>query len=235
MITAKVNLWGQYVGALVEDNNRISFEYDKNYLEKGYSISLFKLPLTSQIFSFPELNRKEAFLGLPGIFADCLPDRFGNKIVEKYLKDRGHNALSQVQKLLYVGKRGMGALEFEPASRESPSENLPLEISQLVRESRKVLQGNISTETAEIMQVGSTAGGMRAKAVVGWSKKRNEVIHGLGVLPAGFAHWILKFDGVQGKHEPWCTLEYIYMRLCKKADKKRPRVSNSETRGLFYL
>jgi serine/threonine-protein kinase HipA len=235
MITAKVNLWGQYVGALVEDGNQVSFEYDKTYLSKGHSISPVNLPLKDQIFSFPELTRKEAFLGLPGVFADCLPDSFGNKIIEKVLKDRGLNALSQVQKLLYVGRRGMGALEFEPATSHSESERLPLEISQLVKESRKVLQGDITTKTAEIMQVGSTAGGMRAKAVVGWNKKKNEVVHGLGDLPADFQHWIFKFDGVQGKHEPWCTLEYIYMRLSKKAGIKTPEVHLFGHKGLQHF
>ncbi len=129
----------------------------------------------------------------------------------------------------------MGALEYEPASSITSQEQLPLDIRLLVEASRKVIQGDISTKTAEIMQVGSTAGGMRAKALVGWNKKKNEVIHGLGELPSGFEHWILKFDGVQGKHEPWCTLEYIYMSLCKKAGIKTPEVHLFKNEKLQHL
>lgn len=235
MIVVKINLWGKYVGALVEDGNNISFEYDKEFRDQGFSISPLSLPLRDNIFSFPELLRKQAFLGLPGVLADCLPDKFGNKIVEKILRDQGLDALSQAQKLLYVGKRGMGALEFEPASILEKTEKLPLNIRKLVEESRKVIQGDITTKTAEIMQVGSTAGGMRAKAVIGWNKKTNDVIHGLGDLPKGYEHWILKFDGVEKKHEPWCALEYVYMRLAKKAGIKTPEVHLLDHEGLKHF
>lgn len=223
MIVVRIHLWGQFVGALIEEGGTTSFEYDNKFLANGHSISPLKLPRSDAIFSFPELARKEAFRGLPGVFADSLPDRFGNKIVEKILRDRGIDEFSQAQKLLYVGKRAMGALEFEPASMTDKFDPLPLDIAQLVEESRKVIQGDITTKTAEIMQVGSTAGGMRAKAVIGWNKNNNEVIHGLGHLPQGFEPWILKFDGVNQVHEPWCALEYIYMQLSAQAGIKTPQ------------
>ena len=86
MIVVKIYLWEKYVGALVEDGNSISFEYDKEFRDAGNSISPLNLPLRDDTFSFPELLRKNAFLGLPGVFADCLPDKFGNKIVEKILE-----------------------------------------------------------------------------------------------------------------------------------------------------
>lgn len=235
MIVVKIYLWGKYVGALIEDGNNISFEYDKKFRDGGNSISPLNLPLRDDTFSFPELLRKDAFLGLPGVFADCLPDKFGNKIVEKILRDQGLNPFSQAQKLLYVGKRGMGALEFEPASAVKKNKKMPLNIRNLVEESRKVIQGDITAKTAEIMQVGSTAGGMRAKAVIGWNKKTNDVIHGLGHLPKDYESWILKFDGVEKKHEPWCTLEYVYMRLAKKAGIKTPDVHLLKHEGLKHF
>lgn len=235
MIVVKIYLWGTYVGALVEDGNQISFEYDREFRDSGNSISPVNLPLQDNIFSFPELLRKDAFLGLPGVFADCLPDKFGNRIVEKLLRDQGLNAFSQAQKLLYVGHRGMGALEFEPATTTQKMAFSPLDIRNLVEESRKVIQGDITTKTAEMMQVGSTAGGMRAKAVIGWNKKTNDVIHGLGDLPKGYEYWILKFDGVEKKHEPWCALEYIYMRLAKKAGIKTPEVHLLDHEGLKHF
>ncbi len=235
MIVVKIYLWGSYVGALVEDGNDIAFEYDKEFRDSGYSISPLNLPLREGTFSFPELLRKDAFLGLPGVFADCLPDKFGNKIVEKILRDQGLNEFSQAQKLLYMGSRGMGALEFEPAANVKTNEKIPLDIRNLVKESRKVIQGDITAKTAEIMQVGSTAGGMRAKAVIGWNKKTNSVIHGLGDLPKGYESWILKFDGVEKKHEPWCALEYVYMRLAKKAGIKAPDVHLLEHEGLKHF
>jgi len=208
MIVVKIYLWKKYVGALVEDGNSIAFEYDKDFRDSGHSISPLNLPLREGTFVFPELLRKNAFLGLPGVFADCLPDKFGNKIVEKILRDQALNQFSQAQKLLYMGQQGMGALEFEPASSVKKNENKPLNIRHLVEESRKVIQGDITTKTAEIMQVGSTAGGTRAKAVIGWNKKTNDVIHGLGQLPKGYESWILKFDGVEKKHEPWRTYSF---------------------------
>jgi len=235
MIVVKINLWGQYVGALVEDGNNITFEYDNGFRENGYSLSPLHLPLRDGIFSFPELLRREAFFGLPGVFADCLPDRFGNKIVEKILRDQKLNELSQAQKLLYIGNRGMGALEFEPATITQKKEQVPLSIRNLVEESRKVIQGDITAKTAEIMQVGSTAWGMRAKAVIGWNRKTNDVIHGLGDLPKGYEHWILKFDGVEKKHEPWCALEYVYMKLAKKAGIKTPEVHLLNHEGLQHF
>jgi len=235
MIVVKIYLWKKYVGALVEDGNNISFEYDQEFIDGGYSISPVNLPLRNSIFSFPELLRKDAFLGLPGVFADCLPDRFGNKIVEKILRDQGLNEFSQAQKLLYIGNRGMGALEFEPASTTKKNEKIPLGIRTLVEESRKVIQGDITSKTAEIMQVGSTAGGMRAKAVIGWNKKTNDVIYGLGDLPRGYESWILKFDGIEEKHEPWCALEYVYMRLAKKAGINVPEIHLLKYEGLKHF
>ena len=117
-VTAHVHLWGQVVGQVTEyENGRIGFTYDKTYIPKGPCISPKYLPLENRVFEFPELRSLDSFLGLPGVLADSLPDAFGNKIIQNYFDSRGEpaKAMSPVQRLLYVGKRAMGALEYTPS------------------------------------------------------------------------------------------------------------------------
>ena len=226
---ARVTLWGHDVGAVSElPNGRVVFNYTPEFRAGGLEISPVHLPLTRRgSFEFPSLTRVEAFDGLPGVLADALPDRFGNEIIRQYFASKGEpdKALSPVQRLLYIGKRAMGALEFEPAvsDRRTALETQVLEVKSLVDQARRVIAGKGGEAVREIMQVGSSAGGARAKAVILWNRKKNQVRSAHAKPHAGDEYWIIKFDGVGelGKpdfqHRSYNRIEYVYALLAKKA------------------
>lgn len=218
-LICEVQLWGQRVGALVEEDGIVIFEYAPEFLASGLEISPFELPLRPGVFTHND--RSEAFQGLQGIFADSLPDKFGNAIIERYFQemaDTARHELSPLQKLLYIGSRSMGALEYLP-----PMEGIhhkaheSLEISRLVQEARQVVQGELEVASAEIMQVGVSAGGQYPKAVIAWNRQSNDVVSGLHQCPAGYSQWIIKFDGAQGEPQEFGKLEYAYTKMAKDA------------------
>ncbi len=226
---AQVWIWDKFVGAVSEeDDGRITFEYDEAFRRRGFEISPRKLPLSLRgPVSFAELNRVEAFAGLPGVLADALPDRFGNAIIKAYFENQGRpeSAMSPVQKLLYMGKRGMGALEFRPAIRGGATarERQSLEIADLVEQARSLIEGETDVAVAEIMRVGSSAGGARPKAVILWNRAKGEVRSSFTTPRAGDEHWIIKFDGVgeldapNPKPQPYNRVEYVYSLMAKDA------------------
>ena len=204
---AEVRLWGHRVGAVVEDEDRvITFEYDPAFVGTGLQISPVHLPLSVRgPVQFPELRRPEAFGGLPGVLADALPDRFGNAVIRRYFEERGTPGLemSPVQRLLYVGNRAMGALEFRPAMEASHRGNeTPLEVADLVSQARHVIEGRTDVAVPEIIRVGSSAGGMRPKALVLWDEGTGMIRSGHAKPRNGETQWILKFDGVSPASSP---------------------------------
>lgn len=226
---AQVWIWDKFVGAVAEeDDGRITFEYDASFRRSGLEISPRKLPLGLRgPVSFPELNRIEAFAGLPGVLADALPDRFGNAVIRAYFESRGRpeSAMSPVQKLLYMGKRGMGALEFRPAIRGGTTarERQSLEIADLVEQARRLVAGKTDVAVAEIMRVGSSAGGARPKAVILWNRAKEEARSGFAAPQPGDEHWIIKFDGVglldapNPRPQPYNRIEYVYSLMARDA------------------
>lgn len=221
-LTARVYLGKRLVGAIAEINGQRLFEYAKDYLrEGGPSISPVHLPAEEGVFSFPHLTRIEAFKGLPGVFADSLPDRFGDRLQKLYFERHGilPGQLSPVQQLLYVGERGMGALTFEPsAPREAPYQ-LPLELAQLREQAKAALQGETNQVLTEIMEAGSSAGGMRAKVLVGWNRNDNTMVANMPVLPPNYEPWLIKLDGVDNNGKPgvFGRLEYAYHLMAVEA------------------
>jgi serine/threonine-protein kinase HipA len=225
---AEVRLWGRTVGAVAEiESGAVVFEYDEAFRKTGLEISPVMLPLaTVGPQQFPELVRQEAFLGLPGVLADALPDRFGNAIIRAYFESRGRPdaAMSPVQRLLYIGRRAMGALEFHPplVVRTGP-ETEALEIADLVRAARKVVQGRMDVTIPEIMRLGSSAGGARPKAIILWNRLRDEVRSAFATRRAGDEHWIIKFDGVgeleapDPKPRPYNRIEHAYSQMAREA------------------
>ncbi len=199
---AEVRLWGQMVGALVElENGRILFEYAEEFQRSGLEISPFHLPLNlSGPQSFEELLRLEAFLGLPGVFADALPDAFGRSVIRAYFEARGEScrAMSAVQRLLYVGERALGALTFHPATTVPvrPAERESLEVQALAHDARRIVQGNADVAIPEIYRIGSSAGGRRPKAIVHYDRESGTVRSGGTPRRPGEKACILKFDGV---------------------------------------
>lgn len=235
---AEVKLWGRTIGAvsLENGNHVVSFEYDHEFARSEIEISPITMPLSRRIYSFPELTGK-TFYGLPGLLADSLPDRFGNALIDAWLATQGRSpdSFNPVERLSYIGDRGMGALEYKPALGPKRSESRQLHVDQLVelasdiltqRHNFKVSFADESKEQAmtDILQVGTSAGGARAKAVIAWNPETNEVRSGQVKTKPGFEYWILKFDGVSGNKDKeledpkgYGVIEYAYSMMAKDA------------------
>lgn len=245
-VSARISLWGKTVGHVREyQNGRIGFDYDGDYLLTGPSLSPKFLPLERRVFEFPELRSLEAFQGLPGALADSLPDTFGNLVIRNYFQEKGEpdNAMSPVQRLLYVGTRAMGALEYSPSlQRKTPEEERALEIQSLVESARKLIEGEPGEAVHEIMRVGGSAGGARAKALILWDRKKKRVRSGFAKIRDGEEPWLIKFDGVGSanaldmKAKPFNRIEYTYVLLAKQLGIDMEEISYlEEASGLFHF
>ena len=235
---AEVRLWGRSIGAVsVEDaRSAAAFQFTDEFTRSGIQVSPLRMPLSDRVYSFPGLAR-ETFHGLPGLLADSLPDRFGNALIDTWLASQGRSAESfnAVERLCYIGSRGMGALEFAPAQGPKSRTSEPLDIAALVQLASDVLSQRsglrhsmASADTAEtlrdILRVGTSAGGARAKAVIAWNRQTNEVRSGQLAASDGFDYWILKFDGVSGNRDKeledptgYGSIEYAYALMAKAA------------------
>ena len=212
---AWVKLWGRKIGAvaLARGDDIAAFEYHSEFIGSGIEVSPLMMPLSSRIYSFPELPRK-TFYGLPGLLADSLPDRFGNALIDTWLATQGRSpdSFNAIERLCYIGQRGMGALEFAPAGGPRARKAKIIQIDQLVELVSEILsqRSNLSVSfadrrkrraLADILQIGTSAGGARAKALIAWNPKTNEVRSGQVNAGEGFEYWLLKFDGVSGNRD----------------------------------
>ncbi len=253
---AEVRLWGRTIGAvsLADGEDVASFEYDAAFAQSGIPLSPVVMPLSRRIYRFPELSRP-TFHGLPGLLADSLPDRFGNALIDAWLASQGRRAdsFNAVERLCYTGERGMGALEFAPASGPVARQNTPIEVSRLVALASEILarrhdlQGSLAAEGSEaamrdILRVGTSAGGARAKAVIAWNPKTDEVRSGQVKAGEGFEYWLLKFDGVSGNRDKeledprgYGLIEYAYylMALACGIDISESRLFRENGRSHF--
>ncbi|MEO1487565.1 MAG: type II toxin-antitoxin system HipA family toxin [Bacteroidota bacterium] len=237
---AEVKIWNKLVGAVRWDESQQLgyFQYDSQFLQKGWDLSPIKMPLEQggRIHSFPELRKargetEDAFKGLPGLLSDALPDKYGNKLINIWLAQQGRpeNSMNPVEKLCFIGTRGMGALEFEPTSIKTRAYTYALELDSLVAVAQKMLneretfltQLNKDDEKAmmDILKIGTSAGGARPKAVIAYNPKTREVRSGQGKVPKGFEHWLLKLDGVSGEQfgesSGWGRVEYAYYLMAQ--------------------
>lgn len=212
---ARVRLWGRTIGAvLLNDGEEVAaFEYDPEFAQSGIEVSPLAMPLSTRVYSFPELARN-TFRGLPGLLADSLPDRFGNALIDTWLATQGRTpgSFNAVERLCYIGNRGMGALEFSPVIGPEAKGARKIQVDVLVELASEILsqRNNLqvsfsekSRERAltEILRVGTSAGGARAKALIAWNPKTNEVRSGQVDAGPGFEYWLLKFDGVRGNKD----------------------------------
>ena len=207
----KVKLYGQDIG-LLQDNNGIYFEYDKKFLVTGYSLSPFKLPLQKGIFTNSD---DKFFMGLMGVFFDSLPDKFGNKIIEAYYKEKGIDIsqMSILQKLVYIGDRSIGALEYEPIESDIKT-NEAVALRELVDGARDVLKGNVVLP--EIMEASASVGGARTKALIAIHNDTKQMITG-DTLEENWTNYIIKFDTIEESFsKEYTKIEYIYMKIAKK-------------------
>lgn len=235
---AKVQLWGRTIGAVSLDAGRdvAAFQYDAAFARSGIELSPLRMPLSDRVYEFPALPRN-TFHGLPGLLADSLPDKFGNALIDAWLATQGRTpeSFSAVERLCYTGSRGMGALEYAPALGPKPRQTSKIEVDALVRLAGEVLthrgdlQGHFheagkEKSLREILSVGTSAGGARAKAVIAWNRMTNEVRSGQIAAGEGFEYWLLKFDGVAGNKDKeledpkgYGAIEYAYHLMAKAA------------------
>ena len=234
--TANVYLWGTHIGTvLLNDGNPIAkFQYTDAFREMGIEVSPINMPLKPMVFEFPELSIK-SFRGLPGLLSDSLPDKFGNKVIAAWLREQGLEPkdLNTIDRLCYAGQRGMGALEYKPAlfDKDDTSEILTVDaLSDLadkvlkMREDAKAALVPGMNEYSSMLKVGSSAGGARAKALIGWNEATGEVRSGQVKLPEGFGYWLIKFDGLTGNGDKegddkwgYGRVEYAYHLMAKAA------------------
>jgi serine/threonine-protein kinase HipA len=237
---AEVKIWGEFVGAIRWDETQQLgyFEFDEKFLRKGWELAPIKMPLSNgnRIYSFPELRKgrgetEDTFKGLPGLLADALPDRYGNRLIYAWLAKQGRteSSMNPVEKLCFMGLRGMGALEFEPAQMNNTKQSFSLEINSLIEASKRILNHKESFSTnldkqeekalLDILRIGTSAGGARPKAVIAYNPKTKEVKSGQSNVPKGFEHWLIKLDGVDGaqfgESNGWGRVEYAYYLMAK--------------------
>ncbi len=235
---AEVRLWGRMIGAVSVDGpgEMAAFEYTDAFQRSGIQVAPLMMPLTDRVYQFPELPQ-QAFHGLPGMLADSLPDKFGNAVIDAWLASQGRlpGEIDAVERLCYTGTRGMGALEFRPALGPTPNRSTPVQVDALVELASEVLRSREGLDASfadkdreyalrEILRVGASAGGARAKAVIAWNRQTNEVRSGQVKAPEGFEYWLLKFDGVSNNRDKeladpkgYGAIEYAYALMAKAA------------------
>lgn len=235
---ARVILWGSVIGAVtwLEDREVGVFQYAPDFVGSGIQLSPLMMPLGEFPYEFPALARN-TFKGLPGLLADSLPDKFGNAVIDEWLAEQGRTASSfhPVERLCYIGNRGMGALEFEPSTLGPPSSARAVEVAKLVDLASRILDqraglGGVFTHAddreviEDILRVGTSAGGARAKAVLAWNPETDEFRSGQVDVEAGFEHWLMKFDGVSNNRDKeladpvgYGKVEYAYHLMALEA------------------
>lgn len=250
---AEVVLWGKTIGAvMLEDSAETAlFEYDAAFTRSGIEVSPLMMPLSQQVYSFPVLG-KETFHGLPGLLADSLPDRFGNTLIDAWLATQGRRpgSFNAIERLCYTGTRGMGALEYAPVIGPRSQKATHIEISHLVDLATKVLAHRSDLDAlfdnedskgdalSDILRVGTSAGGARAKAVIAWNPETKEVRSGQVKADPGFEQWLLKFDGVSGNKDKeledpkgYGVVEYAYYQMATDAGIKMSECRLLEENG----
>jgi len=235
---AKVRLWGRTIGAvsMEEGRDHAAFQYDAAFAASGIELSPLVLALSERVYEFPALPQN-TFHGLPGLLADSLPDKFGNALIDAWLATQGRTAdgFGAIERLCYTGTRGMGALEFAPVIGPKPHKAAKIEVDALVQLAGEVLthRGDLRGHFHEagkekalrdILRVGTSAGGARAKAVIAWNRETNEVRSGQIAAGDGFDDWLLKFDGVAGNKDKemedpkgYGEIEFAYHLMAKAA------------------
>lgn len=242
MEVIKISYQDDVVGAVSFDTEKGlgSFEYDPGFVKNGVELSPIKMPLSNRIYSFPELDFN-TFKGLPGLIADSLPDDFGNAVLNAWVAGQGGTPtdITPLQRLQYTGKRGMGALEYAPATKlRSLNASQQVEIQSLVSIAQEILdsRGNFEVELKQncqddreammsLLSVGMSAGGARPKAVLAFNEDFTQVRSGQTKVPSGFTHYLMKFDGVSehnkgqetfGDPLGYGAMEFVYHLMANK-------------------
>ncbi|GHA00606.1 toxin HipA [Arenicella chitinivorans] len=240
----RVSLDGVDIGAVSYDSDTGvgAFEYTPEAIRRGVELSPIKMPLARRIYSFPNL-RDAPFYGLPGLIADSLPDDFGNAVLNAWVASQGRqpSSITPLQRLQFTGRRGMGALEYLPATRLkglNTSQQVEIDtlvsIAQDILDSRSEFEVNLSVSGQEdreamlaLLSVGMSAGGARPKAVLAFNSDFTQVRSGQTDIPSGFTHYLMKFDGVSehridretfGDPMGYGAMEFVYALMAKHCD-----------------
>lgn len=227
----EIEVWGATVGAAVLDpgSGYYAFEYDPSWVRGGIELSPLHLPLSAGPRVFPTLPER-TYRRLPALLADSVPDRFGNALIDAYMASNGVpvSSITSLDRLAYIGRRGMGALVFKPPRGPRPDGATGYQIGNLVKEARSALSGSFGTEfdstdsVRHLLDVGTSAGGARAKAVIAWNRATGEIRGGQLDAPSGFEHWLIKLDGVGEDQQLGSTgnygrVEYAYYLMATAA------------------
>lgn len=229
----RVLAWGETIGAAAFDPQLrgVVFEYADAWRSQNVELAPLAMPLGGpRLYRFPDLE-PAAFKGLPGLLADALPDKFGNQLIDAWMQHRGYRPenVTVLDRLAYMGERAMGALTFKPTINAGVrKKDTVLEISSLVDAARRAVQGALTSDKKasealkRVISVGTSAGGARAKAVLAISRDRSRVLSGQFDAPAGFDHWLLKFDGMGkdealGDSQQYGRIEWAYSRMARAA------------------
>lgn len=237
---AQVKLWDTEIGAVSIDEGETYayFEYADSFVGSGIEVSPVMMPLRKGVYRFPNLAY-ESFNGLPGLLSDSLPDKYGHELIDLWLAKQGRlpQSLNPVERLCYVGTRGMGALEFYPISHEAEAFEQTLYVDALVELASEIvthrsnLHAVLSDADAkkkhaisQIISIGTSAGGARAKALIALNPKTLEVRSGQIQADSDFEYWLLKFSGVRGNKDKeaedlddFGLIEFVYAQIAQKA------------------
>lgn len=226
-IGAEVFLWGTKIGTVIQNDmtDLPRFSYDNSFSKSGIELSPIVMPLSSQVYSFPNLNEK-TFRGLPGLLSDSLPDKFGTRMIEVYLSKQGRSAesLTAVERLCYVGSRGMGALEFVPQlGLGIPDQTIDIDdlaklADEILSDRRNVRVDANENAIEQLIKVGTSAGGARAKALIAWNEETRDIRSGQIDAGDGYSYWLLKFGTVENNKDKdekaddmeYSKIEYAY-------------------------
>ena len=257
ILSAQVWLWERNIAAVtwLPDREIAAFQYTSDFIESSIAVAPLTMPLRAAPYEFSTLPRA-SFHGLPGLLADSLPDRFGHQVIDAWLATQGREpqSMNPVERLCYVGERAMGALEFRPSITTSRNSGDRLQLDSLVElvnlvvNERSGLQGQLtgrddSEALTDILRVGTSAGGARAKAVLLWNEHSGEFRSGqIGKPPAGFSHWLLKFDGIHNNRDKeladpqgFGRIEYAYALMAQDAGIIMPETRLHEENGRAHF
>ena len=231
--TVEVRIWDQRVGAVARDPRLgfYAFEYAPTFVQTGIELAPLAMPLRAarQPFIFPDLPEL-TFKRLPAMLADALPDDFGNSLIDVWMARQGVRPgdITALDRLAYMGKRGFGALEFKPVRGPAASGETAIVLGQLIESARRVVHGQVDNDRhaaaalKQILSVGTSAGGARAKAAIAWNPVTEQIRTGQFDVEPGFEHWLLKFDGIGkdnelGEPEGYGRIEYAYYLMATRA------------------
>lgn len=251
--TAFVKLWGKRIGAIAWDESQQLgfFEYDRQFASGPLEAAPIRMPLSTRVYSFPELRSTATFKGLPGLLADSLPDKYGNELINIWLARNGRpeNSLNPVELLCFIGSRGMGALEFEPTTLPAKSTSRSIELSSLIDTTMKLLESRENFEAhtdndmqdvlLDVLKMGTSAGGARPKAIIAYNETTGMIRSGQTMQEDGYEHWLIKFDGVNdsqfGLSYGYGRVEMAYYKMASDAgvEMMESRLIEEEGRAHF--